>query len=147
MASEDDSARTARAFALARVPDLRCDDIPATPDRLQPMRHELAGWAATVGLTADQIDAVILAGDEAMSNVISHAYPHHTGTFDLHAVHRPDLGTVRITVRDRGRWQPVRANPGPLHGRGLLLMRSLANEVKFDHAANGTTVQMTWLLP
>lgn len=142
LTSGDDDAVTG---APTPVPDLRCDDIPATADRLLALRHELAGWAARTGMTPDQIDAMILATDEAMSNVVSHAYPHRTGTFDLHASYRPDA--VHVTIRDRGRWQPEAADPGPLHGRGLVLIRALAHDVKFEQTADGTTVHMTWLLP
>jgi len=136
-------------FALAPVPDLRCLDVPAAPDQLLPLRHRLGTWAVAAGLTGDHIDEVILAGDEAMSNVVCHAYPHDRavpGTFDLLASYRPDLGTVHVTVRDRGRWRPEPADPGPLHGRGLVLIRALAHHVTFDRSGDGTTVHMTWLL-
>jgi len=134
-------------FALAPVPDLRCHDVPATPDQLLPLRHRLGTWAAAAGLTSDHIDAVILAGDEAMSNVVCHAYPEGGGTFDLIASNRPDLGTIHVTVRDHGRWQPEPVDPGLLHGRGLVLIRALAHHVTFDRSDAGTTVHMTWLLP
>jgi serine/threonine-protein kinase RsbW len=146
MAAGDNEAVT-DGFALAPIADLRCVDTPATADQLLPLRRQLANWAAATGLSGDQVDALILAGDEAMSNVVSHAYPHGAGTFDLIATHRPDLGTVHITVRDRGQWQPESPDPGPLHGRGLVLIRALAHRVSFEQAGDGTTVHMTWLLP
>ena len=147
MAAGDNEALSG-GFALAPVPDLRCLDVPATPDQLLPLRHRLGTWAAAAGLTSDHIDAVILAGDEAMSNVVCHAYPEDDpGTFDLIASYRPDLGTVHVTVRDRGAWRPEPADPGPLHGRGLVLIRALAQHATFERSADGTTVHMTWLLP
>lgn len=148
MAPQDDEvAVAANGFALAAIADLCCADIPATADRLLPLRHELAGWARATGLTTDQVDELILATDEAMSNVVSHAYPQQPGTFELHATHRPDLGTVGVTIRDRGQWRPEPRDPGPLHGRGLILIRALASNVTFEQAVDGTTVRMVWRLP
>jgi serine/threonine-protein kinase RsbW len=147
MASEPDEARIAEGVGRTAITDLRRDGIPAIADRLLPLRQELARWAARTGLTADRADELILAVDEAMSNAVSHAYAHQPGTFDLHACHRPDQGAVHIMVRDRGRWRPEPADPGPLHGRGLVLIRALANDVTFEQTADGTTVHMTWLLP
>jgi serine/threonine-protein kinase RsbW len=143
VASEPDETR----IAGTAIADLRCDAIPAIADQLLPLRHELARWAARTGLTADQTDGLILAVNEAMTNAVSHAYPHHPGTVDLHATHQPDQGAVRVTVRDRGRWRPEPVDPGPLHGRGLVLIRALAHDVRIEQAANGTSVHMTWLLP
>jgi anti-sigma regulatory factor (Ser/Thr protein kinase) len=143
MHSEDDEA----LVAADPIPDLRCADIPATSDRLFPLRHSLAGWIAKVGLDTDLTDAITLATDEAMSNVVSHAYPHHPGTFELHAEHRPAEGILSVTVRDRGRWRPEPADPGPLHGRGLVLIRALAHDVVFEQETDGTTVRMVWRLP
>lgn len=168
MAAGDNEVLTG-GFALAPVPDLRCLDVPATPDQLLPLRHRLGTWAAAAGLTSDHIDEVVLAGDEATSNVVCHAYPQGGGTFDLIASYRPDLGTVHVTVRDRGHWRPEPADPGSqaakaeraslaqpakaeradleLHGRGLMLIRALAHHATFDRSGDGTTVHMTWLLP
>lgn len=149
MAAGDNEVVTG-GFALAGVPDLRCVDVPATPDQLLPLRRRLATWAAAAGLTGDQIDELILAGDEATSNVVCHAYPPDRavpGTFDLLASYRPDLGALHVTVRDSGVWRPEPADPGPLHGRGLVLIRALAHQVTFDRSDDGTTVHMTWLLP
>jgi anti-sigma regulatory factor (Ser/Thr protein kinase) len=147
MASEPDEGRVADDRTVpASIADLRRDDIPAAVDQLLPLRHQLAGWAVRTGLTADQVEALILAVDEAMSNAVSHAYPDRPGTFGLHASHRPDLGTVHVTVRDLGRWrEPV--DRGPLHGRGLVLIRALAHEVRFEQTTDGTCVHMIWLLP
>jgi anti-sigma regulatory factor (Ser/Thr protein kinase) len=130
MASEPDEARVADdRTGPASIADLRRDAVPADVDQLPPLRHQLAGWAACAGLTADQVDALILAVYEAMSNAVSQ---------------RP--GAVHVTVRDRGRWrEPV--DRGPLHGRGLILIRALAQEVRFEQTTDGTSVHMVWPLP
>lgn len=128
------------------VAALRCTDVPALGAQLAPLRHELMAWASTTGMTDDQVDSLVLAADEAVSNVVCHAYdPARPGTFDLYATHHPDQNAVRITVQDHGNWRSgVKA--GLLHGRGLVLMRMLAHEIAIDHSEGGTTVRMEWLL-
>ncbi|HVV21392.1 MAG TPA: ATP-binding protein [Pseudonocardiaceae bacterium] len=126
------------------IADLRCDDTPAVSDQLARLRQALAGWASHVGVPADIVADVILAADEAMSNVVSHAYAGRPGTFDLHAVYTTD--DIRVTVRDHGRWRPTARDQDPLHGRGLLLIRALADGVTVDHGPDGTTVSMVWSL-
>ena len=140
-AQEEDSVLGDRVAALDHT------GIPAIADRLLPLRRQLAVWAAATGMAADQIDAMILAADEAMSNAVSHAYhPDEPGTFDLRADHDPATNTVEITVRDHGRWQFPSIEPSPTRGRGLILIRALTHETMIDPAEDGTTVRMTWLL-
>lgn len=145
MRSEDDEARA----MTARTPlaQLRYADVPATSDQLPPVRHALAEWAAATGLSAEQVDAVTLAADEAMSNVVSHAYPDAPGTLDLLATQDAASGEVYVTVTDHGRWRPVPPDPGPLHGRGLLLIRALAQALDLERGQDGTTVRMRWSPP
>jgi anti-sigma regulatory factor (Ser/Thr protein kinase) len=142
MGPEDDEA--SGVVAQQHVTDLSCLDVPATSDRLSPLRHALTEWATTTGMSDDQVNALVLAADEAMSNVVSHAYPQRPGTLDLVAQQRPDQGKISVTVRDRGHWRPVREDPGPLHGRGLLLIRALAQDVAIERESDGTTVKMSW---
>jgi anti-sigma regulatory factor (Ser/Thr protein kinase) len=142
MRAEDDEARG--VTVPTPVTALHWEDVPATSEQLPPLRHALAEWATAIGLPNDQVDAVTLAADEAMSNVVSHAYPDGPGTLDLSAVHHAEPAGVLVTVRDHGRWLPVREDPGPLHGRGLLLIRALAHEVAIEQSADGTTVRMNW---
>lgn len=141
MATQEDDA----VLGNRPVAALHCIDVPATGDRLSPLRQRLSAWAAAVGMSGDRIDAVILATDEAVSNVVSHAYTlARPGTFDLHATHHPDQHQVRVTVHDHGHWQPAERDPGPLHGRGLVLIRALADEAAIEPSAAGTTVRMGW---
>lgn len=122
-------------------------DVPATGEPVPALRHQLTTWATTTGMTDDQIQDLVLAADEAMSNVVSHAYDQDApGTFDVHATHHPEQKTVRVTVRDHGQWRSAVPGPGPQHGRGLNLIRALADEAVIERSPTGTTVRMTWLL-
>jgi serine/threonine-protein kinase RsbW len=131
------------------APDLRCAGVPATADQLPRIRRSLASWAQRIGVSADHVHEVVLATYEAMDNVVTHAYPHGGGTFDVHAVYRPDQGYMSVTVSDRGHWRRWQVNPGR-HGhggRGLRLIKALATHTAVDPRAEGTTVRMSWLLP
>jgi serine/threonine-protein kinase RsbW len=147
MTAQEDSTGFGERALPSPVAALHRADVPATADQLFPLRQELSAWATAVGVVGDEADALILAVDEALSNGVSHAYdPDHPGTLELHATHDRDQHTIHVTVRDQGRWQPEDPDPGPLHGRGVILIRALAHKVTFERTPDGTTVRMTWRL-
>ncbi|WIX75550.1 ATP-binding protein [Amycolatopsis carbonis] len=109
------------------------------------MRNALADWISAHGLTGVLAHDVELATYEALINTASHAYSAGVaGTVELHAHHQDDL--IRITVTDHGRWQPPTTDPGQLRGRGLTLIRALADHTILAPTDVGTTVTMTWYL-
>ncbi|WP_103349846.1 ATP-binding protein [Amycolatopsis sp. CA-128772] len=129
----------------AGCPDLRCPGVPADGAAVRALRERISRWALAAGLRPDQVLDVEIAVYEAMANVVVHAYPATaTGTFDVEA--HACLEAVTITVTDRGQWQPV-PRPVPLHGRGIPLIRKLADEACIDAGAAGTTVTMSWAMP
>jgi serine/threonine-protein kinase RsbW len=128
---------------LSGEADLHYDDIPATADQLPWIRRALTSWAYQIGMSADDVIAVVLATYEAMANVVLHAYPHHQGTFDVHAIYCPDQRYMHVTVSDRGRWRLPSVSGSP-HGMGLQLIQGLTADVTVDSGAQGTTVRMGW---
>ena len=117
--------------------------IPADPDHLTDIRHALASWASGIGMTAEQREELVLATYEAMANSVEHAYADDAeGIVIVDATHHGD-GAVTVTVTDRGRWKPPTPSNG-LRGRGLLLIRSLAQDTRIDTHDRGTTVTMAW---
>ncbi|MEW2505893.1 ATP-binding protein [Amycolatopsis sp. NPDC047767] len=118
---------------------------PAHADDATLMRYALAEWLSAHDLTGDLAHDVELATYEALINTASHAYPSGiAGAVELHAHHQDDL--IRITVTDDGRWQPPSTDPGQLYGRGLSIMRALADHTILAPTDVGTTVTMTWYL-
>lgn len=119
--------------------------IPADPDRLTEVRHALATWASGIGMPTEQQEELVLAAYEAMANSVEHAYADYANgdaIVIVDATHHRD-GAVTVTVTDRGRWkQPVPSNG--LRGRGLLLIRNLAQDTRIDTHDRGTTVTMAW---
>lgn len=125
---------------------LEYSEVPARAERLPPLRHALNGWARSVGLNAEQVEALTLAAYEALANTVTHAYPERDGTFDLNAVYLARSNAVEVTVSDHGRWCPPPADPGPLGGRGLPLIHQLAENMRVEPTAQGTVVSMRWAL-
>ncbi|MFI9005749.1 SpoIIE family protein phosphatase [Actinosynnema sp. NPDC053489] len=126
------------ALVVARhlPPPLRTT-LPARPDSLALMRREVAAWAGAAGLSADLLDDLQLTLGEAAANVVDHAYGDGTG--DLEYALTTTATGVNVVVRDRGRWRPVPADPGH-RGRGMQIIRALAERVVLDHRDDGTTV-------
>jgi anti-anti-sigma factor len=110
---------------------------PAESRLLSELRGVVTEWGAAVGLDDDLAYDLVLAYGEAASNVVDHAYPGTTGTFDTELEHRD--GAVHVTVRDRGKWRPEPEDPGH-RGRGLQMIRALAGDVEVEADSTGTTV-------
>jgi serine/threonine-protein kinase RsbW len=117
---------------------------PTLPARLPEVRNRMAGWAAGVGLAADTVDDIVLATHEALANVADHAYPDGRGDAFLYAdCHN---GTVRVVVRDQGRWRDPTLDAG-WRGRGLVIIHGLAEHVDVQRGDAGTRVEMCWQVP
>jgi anti-sigma regulatory factor (Ser/Thr protein kinase) len=103
-------------------------------------------------LSAERFSDLLLAVSEAISNAAEFAYidASQRGTMDVSAAYDADSDTLAVTVDDRGRWRqsvaaPARAEPQCLlRGRGIPLMRALADEATIDRTPHGTHVTLTW---
>lgn len=122
---------------------LRCEGVPAVAGRLPGLRRRLTDWARQVGLCPERIDALRLACDEALANVVRHAYRGSRGVLDLYAAYQPERDKVTVTVVDHGRWRPMLVLRHS-RGFGLMLMRRLADKVDVTTGPNGTTVRLSW---
>jgi serine/threonine-protein kinase RsbW len=123
-----------------RAARLRCEGVPAVAGRLPGLRRRITDWARQVGLRPERIDALRLACDEALANVVQHAYRGGRGVLHLYATYQPERDKVTVTVVDHGRWRLRR----PSRQFGLTLMRGLADRVDVTTGPNGTTVRLSW---
>jgi anti-sigma regulatory factor (Ser/Thr protein kinase) len=126
--------------ALVRTPDPLLDlTLPARPEELLRLRRRLEAWLAEFEVDRALTQRIVLTVNEAAANAIEHAYGPGMADFGVRATLECEL--VVVEVRDRGRWRPPRGEDG---GRGLLLMRELADLVDVDHDERGTRVRLEW---
>jgi anti-sigma regulatory factor (Ser/Thr protein kinase) len=144
--NHDHDGRGDGPYASRVADDVRYEwlAMPALAELLHDVREGLRRWADDVGLTEDQAETVVLCADEALSNAVEHAYAHSSGTLDIVAVRTESPAEVSVTVTDRGEWREPPGDPGD-RGRGLLIIRRLADSFDLDVGPHGTTVRMTWL--
>jgi serine/threonine-protein kinase RsbW len=127
-----------------RAERLRCEGVPAVAARLPGLRRRLTDWARQIGLGPERIDALRLASDEALANVVQHAYRGRRGVLDLYASYQPERDSLTVTVVDHGRWRPMLVLRRPNRRFGMMLMRGLADKVDVIARPNGTTVRLSW---
>ncbi|MHA6801383.1 ATP-binding protein [Bounagaea algeriensis] len=142
MNSDEDA--TGEPDPLAGVADVHFAAVPAEPEQLPGLRRALAEWAGRVGMSAEQIELVALASYEALTNATVHAYSGAGGVLDVHARYLPERAQAQVTVTDSGRWRPEPPERGEQGGRGLVLIRNLAEHAEVTTDASGTAVRMRW---
>jgi len=124
---------------LGRVARLRL-----SPDRdaLVSLRRLTARWLREAGAEADETHDLVMAANEAWQNALEHgtAFARTTVGVDLEV---DDHHVVSITVRDPGPPVGARTGSDPDRGRGVELMRGLADEVTLELAPHGSTVRLT----
>jgi anti-sigma regulatory factor (Ser/Thr protein kinase) len=113
------------------------------------VRDRVTAWLRAHRWPDDQLDDVVFAVSEAVSNCVEHGYgiaPRSTA--------RPGVAPVEVSaeivadgagrrvavvVRDHGSWVPPATGPTD-RGRGLPLMRASMARVEVRRGAAGTTV-------
>ena len=125
----------------SRVRSLRATRA-ATTNALPALRRLTRTWSADSALDPDIAEDLILAVDEAVTNVVEHAYLDKVGAVRLHLTHL-GCGELTVTIDDDGTWRPPPGDPG-FRGRGLQLIETLADHALVTHTARGTTVTMSW---
>ncbi|MFP5073118.1 SpoIIE family protein phosphatase [Pseudonocardia nantongensis] len=115
--------------------------IAAEPKRLAPLRRSVGAWAQTCGMGSDGTSDLQLTVGEAATNAIEHAYPPGGADagVEIELALVPD-GSVTVRVRDEGRWRPPPVDPG-YRGRGIALIRELAEDVLIEASDDGTAVR------
>jgi anti-sigma regulatory factor (Ser/Thr protein kinase) len=138
--------RAPAGFPCPEADDARfcCNDVPADPATVALLREEFSRWLRRRGGGMDEtrLCDVVLAVNEALANAAEFAYlDGRAGTLDLEAVRDIRRRTTTVTVSDRGHWRE--SNPldrQRCRGRGITLMRRLADSVIIDTSGLGTSV-------
>ncbi len=143
------------------------DEVSDIDDRSRFVRKRIAADAHSAAVTraefgmwldrhftlgAERSNDLLLAVNEALANAAEFAYvgASQRGTVDLSAAYDDDADTLVVTVNDHGRWRPTRPEPTAvprrpqIRGRGIPLMRALADRVTIDRTPQGTHVTLVW---
>jgi anti-sigma regulatory factor (Ser/Thr protein kinase) len=121
--------------------------LKSDPGHLPDARERLRAWALSRGWEEQQIAEIVLALDEALTNVIRHGYGgarDHTIQVCAEVVQDPQHGEgLEIRVRDFGK----QVDPADICGRdlddvrpgglGVHIIRSMTNSVEYHRAEGG----------
>ena len=113
--------------------------VDADPKRLAELRSTLRGWLSDFGVPAERVFDILVAVGEACANAIEHAYGPAGGSIEL-SLARSDH-YLEATIRDSGQWREPR---GMHRGRGLGMMRRLAQTVEVARGPDGTEIRLGW---
>ena len=116
----------------------------ASPRSVADGRSKLADFAAQVGATPSQVDAVRLAASEAMTNSVLHAYRGGPGLIYVNAA--VASGELWILISDDGCGLRPRADRPGL-GLGLALISEVSDDFAVvSRATGGTEVRIRFNL-
>ncbi|MDW8137435.1 MAG: ATP-binding protein [Bacteroidota bacterium] len=122
--------------------------VPSRTEALARVREFVRAQALRSGFSEDQVDQIVIAVDEACTNIIKHAYG---GDASQRIRIRVEAHSDRleIVLLDRGKMfdeaayqEPDLAaliRTGHRGGLGLMLMRRLMDAVRYEHR-NGTNM-------
>lgn len=122
--------------------------VPATLTHVAQLRFELSDWLCrSFALAPQKTSDIVLAVHEALANAAEFAYvtgAQH-GVMHLRADYQ-EPKTLTVMVADEGRWRirDPATEPDPARGRGIALMRALADRAVVESAPAGTQVRLQW---
>ena len=123
-------------------------NVLADAARASQMRREFSIWLKHYfELDATKVSDVVLAVNEALANAAEFAYSTATqpGAMHLRADYDRTASVLTVTVTDEGVWRiadPEKKSHS--RGRGIPLMRALADWAKIDSTSTGTCVRLGW---
>ena len=128
---------------ISATPDRLSCAFPSDPAHLAAVRRAIEAFCRSTDLDTAACDELGLVVNEAIANVIRHAYAGATDRPVAVTVDRHGRG-VRIAIRDWGIGRvpkptdnPAAADPLKPGGLGLICLRQLTDDVRFEPAADG----------
>lgn len=126
--------------------------LASDPRLLAVVRGMVAHFAEALGFEEPQCRKITLAVDEALSNVIRHAYNNECNhEIELDCQAQPDC--IEFTFIDRGKpADPARICAQPLDevalgGRGTHLIRQIMDEVRYDRLSDQNRLCLKKYMP
>jgi anti-sigma regulatory factor (Ser/Thr protein kinase) len=126
--------------------------MASNPRLLSVVRSAVSDLAAVSGFKDDQCRAIALAVDEALCNVIRHAYKNRCDQ-EIELSCQAHSDCLEFTFFDRGEpadLSRVCAQPlddVSLSGRGTHLIRQIMDEVRYERMADGNRLRLKKYLP
>lgn len=122
-------------------------ELLSNPLELSAVRDRLRRWAAAAGWTDSDAADIVLAVDEALTNVIRHGYgglPDQRICLKAQIIHDARRGAgIQITIRDFGR----QVDPASIAGRdlndlrpgglGVHIIRNVMDSAEYSRAEGG----------
>jgi anti-sigma regulatory factor (Ser/Thr protein kinase) len=125
--------------------------VPSDPRFLVLIRGAVDGLGSAYGLAGPECREITLAVDEAMANIIRHAYRGACDRpIEIRCEGRSDF--LEFTLLDHGEPpDPMRLSAIPpddlaLGGRGTVIMRAVMDEVTYETSAAGNQLTLRKLL-
>jgi anti-sigma regulatory factor (Ser/Thr protein kinase) len=107
-------------------------ELPADPIAISVARRQVRRWLGGLSWPAGQLDDIVLAASEAVSNAVEHAYlDQPPGVVEIRGgIEATPGGQRRVTVivRDHGRWRLAPID-NEHRRRGIPLMRACMETV------------------
>ena len=126
--------------------------VPSDPRCLAMIRAAVGELSLAFGLSRKECRSVILAVDEALANVIRHAY-HGASDGPIEIDCHGSEGRLEFTILDQGE-SPDAARLGAhpldavsLGGRGTHIIRTIMDEVRYERVPRGNQLRLSKLLP
>ena len=122
--------------------------IASHPANLRDVRKELESFAKSAGAPVEAADAIGLVVNEALANVIRHGYNDATDRPIIVSAEE-DGRKIELVIRDWARpFDPSQVKPkceGELTpgGLGMLCIRKLMDDVKFERLPDGMLLKMS----
>jgi anti-sigma regulatory factor (Ser/Thr protein kinase) len=117
----------------------------AVPKNAAAGRAVVRSFLEECAIRPEWIHEVLIAGGEALTNAVQHAYPTGTrGKMVLSIYCCTEHKIIAVQVRDRGRGKMAEAGDAPSRrGFGFLIMRALTEALSIE-TVEGTTVTMVF---
>jgi phosphoserine phosphatase RsbU/P len=119
--------------------------IPALTENLARLRAWLAEEMRSVGCSPEEIEEMMLAADEAATNIILHGYRQPEGEIEIDV--EAEAGALRVRFRDHAPpFDPTRVPPrdvdralaqGQPGGMGIDLIRRVTDEMTYRQTPQG----------
>jgi serine/threonine-protein kinase RsbW len=122
--------------------------IHSDPAQVAEARRAVEGFAAACGMGPQAVAEIGLCVNEALANIIRHAYDQRPGE-PIAITLTPADGCLRIELRDWGSGIDPRSLPQPRYnpltpgGLGLICIESMMDRVEYQPQEQGMLLVMT----